>query len=138
MDFISGHAGVMGQNFMVSVLCFMVAFYMFRLFWRTDRHDHQVRMLSLGIACVAIYWAIHRGWWYLWRFELSIGNDDAAAWFKDNADFLLILLPLAGFSYLVHLLPWSKALLGRWSWPVSVVLCICLYFIGAAPGVIGN
>ena len=133
IDFFTGHAGVMGQNFLTLVLGALVALYYGRLAWRTPNTD-PARWLMIGVAFGGAGWAADRGFWWLWRLELALGNESAAAAFVRNADYLLIVTLLIATSYLIHLHRWTRARFGRWSWPVSVALAVGVFLIGALPG----
>lgn len=133
IDLFTGPTGVMGQNFLTLVLGLMVAFYFGRLWWRTPKHD-SARLLMAGVAIGGFGWALHRGYWWVWRFEEAIGNQGAADQMKESADYLMIVVALIATSYLIHLNRWAEELFGWWAWPVSIAGAIGIFIIGALPG----
>jgi len=135
IDLFTGHPGVMGQNFLTLVLGLMVAFYYGRLAWRTQPGD-PARLLLAGVAIGGFGWAVHRGYWWLWRFELSLGNDAAAQSLKDSANWLWIVVALIAASYLIHLNRWARDKFGPYAWPASIALAFAIFVIGAMPGVL--
>lgn len=135
MDLFTGHSGVMGQNFLTLVLGLMVFFYYGRLALRTPRSDPAWLLLG-GIALGGLGWAIHRGYWWIWRFELSLDNKEAASALVDNADWLTLAVAMVAASYIIHLNRWARKRLGVWSWPASILAAVCIYIIGALPGVV--
>ena len=134
-DLFVGHTGVMGQNFLTLVLGLMIAFYYGRLAWRTDKSDPS-RLLMAGVALGGLGWALHRGYWWIWRFKLSIGEQAVANQIRESADYLLIVVALIATSYLIHLNRWAKELFGRWAWPASIAAAFCIFIVGALPGVL--
>ncbi len=134
LDLFTGHSGVMGQNFTIMVLGFTVAYYYGRLTLRSA--GDPARLLMAGIAVGGAAWAFHRGYWWLWRFDLAVGNDTGAATLQDNADWLILVVCLSALSYLTHLNRWARAVFGPWAWPASVGLAFAVYIIGALPGVV--
>lgn len=140
---VSGHTAVMGQNF-VTLIGGMIVCAIYARFWlRADKGDPAGRM-AFGIMLVSGSLAIHRGFWFLWRFFLAIHEPEIAGQFVLWADWLIFAVAGIVTGYMIHIEPYARRLVRRLIgplepalyWPCMIVSVAVLYVIGALAGII--
>ena len=107
--------------------------YLWRL--RKSHGNETAYELALGITYVAAASSLHRTYWWFWRHAKSWGNDEAAAWFVNNAEWLWLCVIGILIGYGLHLRSRLRTLFnGQWwvpvcLWTVALIL-ITLFSYG--------
>ena len=147
LDFLTalttGHTAVMGQNFVTLVGGLIVCAIYARFWLRAGKADPAGRM-AFGIMLVSGSLALHRGFWFMWRFFLAIHEPDIAAQFVLWADWLIFAVAGIVTGYMIHIEPYARRMVRRlignlepaFYWPFMGASVVGLYVLGALAGIL--
>ena len=109
---ISVDAAIFAQNLLWTMVSFSIgSLYL----WRMRKASGEAKWLMIGIACVAIGTAAHRGYYTAWRWLRENGFENAQAAQLDFAWMLLVPIAIALFGYAYHARPILEGISGgRW------------------------
>ena len=75
--------------------------------------------MALGIVLVSGSLAIHRGFWFCWRFFLAIHEPEIAGHFINAADWLVFAVAGIITGYMIHVEPDARRMVRKFIGPAT-------------------
>ena len=121
---------VLGQNLVWVNFALIVCVFFAVTGWNRFKAEGFSRgcRVMLGVVLVSLGCASHRAYWGLWRWYRSHGDTEAAGWFVQNADWLMLSVVVIAVGYTLHLAPLLNSVFGK-LWPAwAAALAVGSFF----------